>query len=187
MESKSMSSDTHNTPRVEALRGTIARLASEENDNLRWKLSRDETASALEASFDHADARAKQVAGIDAARLMTGARGHSALLALQGHHGQRYDDSTLRDVFALICAALGRKALRALYQPALAALPAGLDKDAKAARLAEIATDLDRLEAEEERLICEAAEQGIDVQRRPDARPEIVLALHADSEGGHHD
>lgn len=181
-----MSSDRF-TPQVATLRESITQLQAERSDCLRRKLSRDEAKAHFEAVCENAAERAGHVAHCDAGRLMAGASGHSALLALAGHHGARYDEATLRDVFALICAALGRKALRGLYLPALDALPAGLDAKPKVVRLVEIASELDRLEAQEERLICEAAEQGVEIQRRADARPEIVLAVRVDSEGGDHD
>ena len=93
---------------------------------------------------------------------------------------------TLRDpapgvapnVAHLFAALLGPDALAA-------ALSAGVDDvaddtmlpDARRARLAEIAAELDALEADEERLIEAAEARGEPIARRPDCRPEIVLAL----------
>lgn len=171
--------------KVTTLRTSIAHLHAERNTLLRQKNSRAEVIDRFDRLFDAAEARAHAVARLDAGRLMAGTSGDAALLALQGHHGQAYDSGTLQDVLAVVCAALGRRALRAIYAPALEALPAGLDKSKKPARLAKIAAELDKLEADEERMICEAAMSGIHIPRRIDARPEIVLS--AASEGGSYD
>lgn len=62
-----------------------------------------------------------------------------------------------------------------------ARLPEGLPKADRLARLGAIAAELLGLEIEEERLTCEGETAGTFVPRRRDARPEIVLALPAES------
>lgn len=61
-------------------------------------------------------------------------------------------------------------------------LPEGMPTAERAAALATLNADLDALERAEEREVCRLESAGQRVVRRPDARPEIVLAL-ADAEG----
>jgi len=70
---------------------------------------------------------------------------------------------------------LGADAVATALQKYTEHIPEGLDKPAREARLAEIGAELDALEAEEERLIEEAEAAGEYIERRPDARPEIIL------------
>lgn len=56
-------------------------------------------------------------------------------------------------------------------------VPEGTDAASRAERLAVLAAELDELEAREEQAICESEDGPHPYRRRPDARPEIVLAL----------
>ncbi len=92
------------------------------------------------------------------------------------------------DLGALMVALLGAQAVRAALLRGIDDVPVGLDRKAKAARLAAIERELDTLEAEEEALIEQSEAEGEPIQRRPNARPEIVLAPYeTNSEGGDHD
>lgn len=53
----------------------------------------------------------------------------------------------------------------------------GLSQAERRQRAAELRATLDRIEAEEERLIEQSEDEGLPIPRRPNARPEIILAL----------
>lgn len=74
----------------------------------------------------------------------------------------------------LLVAMLGAEAVKAALAGALGTLPEGMPRAARLDRLSAIAAELDRLEADEEALIDAA---GGAIERRPDARPEIILAV----------
>lgn len=81
------------------------------------------------------------------------------------------------DAGKLLAAVLGPKAIADALCARLDAAPTSADAEARALRLVEIGRELDTLERDEERLV-EASELTDDpIARRPDARPEIVLAL----------
>lgn len=77
---------------------------------------------------------------------------------------------------SLVVMALGVDTFMDRLRPHLAALPEAPSREAKAERLVAIAEELDRLESEEERLICQAEAEGHQIGRRGDARPDIVIA-----------
>ena len=68
---------------------------------------------------------------------------------------------------------LGADALRASLLRTVDAAPEGADREA---RLKQLAAELDKVEREEERVVCQLEQLGQPVLRRRDARPEIVLA-----------
>jgi hypothetical protein len=84
------------------------------------------------------------------------------------------------DVGSLLVALIGKDAVRKVLLAPLAKMPLGMAQKDRAARLAEITAELDKLEAEEERLIVDSEMFGEPIARRRDARPEIVLAMPAD-------
>jgi hypothetical protein len=65
-------------------------------------------------------------------------------------------------------------AVKSALAATLSTVPEGMPTTARLARIAEIASELNKLEAEEEALI-DAADGAI--ERRADARPEIILAV----------
>ncbi len=71
-----------------------------------------------------------------------------------------------------------RELLDAALDRAYAAQPPGLPLEARATELARLAARGRELEIEEERLIRAAEAEGIALERRADASPEIVLARH---------
>ena len=103
------------------------------------------------------------------------ARAGQAALSREVHNaatGQPSQPLTLRDqnLGPLMVALLGAENVALALQGALLSVPEGLPSAARLARIAEIGTILDKLETEEESLI-----DGSGFERRPDARPEIVL------------
>lgn len=81
------------------------------------------------------------------------------------------------DLGPLLAALLGPDKLAAALMPFAGALPPSTDRAARAARLAEIATELDALEDAEEVEVCRLEALGLWPVRRGDARPSIVLKL----------
>lgn len=79
---------------------------------------------------------------------------------------------TIAPILALM---LGADMLKERILAHLDAVPECPDTPQRLARIEEIGRELDDLESEEERLICEAEERGEFILRRGDARPEIVL------------
>lgn len=75
----------------------------------------------------------------------------------------------------LLALMLGADTLKERILAQLDAVPECPDTPERLARIEEIGRELDDLESEEERLICEAEERGEVILRRGDARPEIVL------------
>lgn len=71
---------------------------------------------------------------------------------------------------------LGADALRASLLRTVDAAPEGADRED---RLKQLATELDKVEREEEHVVCQLEQLGQPVLRRRDARPEIVLAAEA--------
>lgn len=78
---------------------------------------------------------------------------------------------------AAVMSLFSAEQLRAYLLAGIDEIPEGLDAADKARRLQEIEAELLDLEREEEALIVESERSGNAVQRRHDARPEIVLAL----------
>ncbi|MDP9919817.1 hypothetical protein J2W24_005497 [Variovorax boronicumulans] len=69
---------------------------------------------------------------------------------------------------------LGADTLRASLLRTVDAAPEGANREA---RLKQLGVELDKVEREEERLICQLEQLGQPVLRRRDARPEIVLSV----------
>lgn len=80
------------------------------------------------------------------------------------------------DLGPLLTAVLGPAAVRKALLATLDAVPEGMPAEARAARLAAIDADLEKLERDEERLVEMSQLDGDPIARRPDARPEIILA-----------
>jgi Flp pilus assembly protein TadB len=80
------------------------------------------------------------------------------------------------DLGPLLVALVGKTAIQKRLAALVDDLPDGLAPTAKAQHLEAIADELLRLETEEEARIVEMEQAGETVLRRPDARPEIVLA-----------
>lgn len=81
------------------------------------------------------------------------------------------------DLGPVLVALLGPDALAAALGRYVDELPPATDRAERTARLAEIAGRLGELENAEEVEVCRLEMQGLTVDRRADARPEIVLAI----------
>lgn len=80
------------------------------------------------------------------------------------------------DLWPLLLAVLGPKAVRAALLPYAEQLPPAPDPSEHSARLAELEAELGGLEREEELAIRALEAQGLSVIRRGDADPAVVLA-----------
>ena len=89
------------------------------------------------------------------------------------------DASVLTDMAPMLCSLFGPE-LKARLGQAIESLPItpGPALKDRPARLQHLRDELDRLERGEERLIREAEAAGEPLERRGDARPEIVLAAN---------
>ncbi len=81
------------------------------------------------------------------------------------------------DLGPILVSLMGAEPVRRKLHASAQSLPVGLSHAERVDRLTAIGAELDTLEAEEERLIVESEATDSPVQRRPDARPEIVLAV----------
>lgn len=87
------------------------------------------------------------------------------------------------DVLELLAPLLGpqlRAALIAELEARYAGSPPGLAADERQRRLAELDSEIARLETLEERAIQAASEGGMEVARRPDASPAALLGIAND-------
>jgi len=81
------------------------------------------------------------------------------------------------DAGPLLVALLGPAAVKQALSAACETIPPGLSPKERAAALAALQAELDRLESEEEALVVGMEARGQSVLRRADARPEIVLGV----------
>ena len=162
--------------KIDALRGQIKTLQRERTALQDQRYSRAEVAAKVRQMVLQWESEA---AHHNAQRLQWMAHGdHGAeLLAADCVHGlSTGNHAALGPAFV---AMLGAEVVSARLLAGIDQVPEGLDKAERLARIAAIGDELDRLEAEEERLISAAEAQGVEVLRRGDARPEIVLAITA--------
>jgi adenosyl cobinamide kinase/adenosyl cobinamide phosphate guanylyltransferase len=90
--------------------------------------------------------------------------------------------STLADTLALLAPLLHtqlRAAMIAELEQRYVETPAGLPTAERQRRLAELDAEIARLESLEEQAIVVAREAGMDVLRRPDVSPSVLLGLDA--------
>lgn len=160
---------------VAVLRKQIATLQAERNELTACKKSRAEVAAMLDAmlsSWSHTGhaSLAREVnraaAGLPVELLSL--HGTVPIAAAPGAANVSLSAGPL------LVALLGTDAIKNALAASLSAVPEGLPTAARLARIREIATELDKLEAEEESLIAVA--DGA-IERRADVRPEIVLAV----------
>lgn len=134
-------------------------------------LSRSEAEAVIDRHVDSLAAQGTARVG-HAVALLLGGHGLSNALAVRS-----VGAPALLDLGAVLAAVLGADPLKAALRSHLADVPEGLPRAARIARRAEIDAELWTIEAREEALIVAAEASGQSVQRRADARPEIVLAI----------
>jgi outer membrane murein-binding lipoprotein Lpp len=157
--------------KIEALRGQISTLQAERDalQNQTW--SRSEVAYKVRRMVDEWQDKSAEQNRLYLLWMAHGDHGHKLLTA----------DTVGTEHAAMLGPAmvtmLGAEQVAARLLAGIDSVLEGLDTAERLSRIAAIAADLDRLETEEEALVCAAETQGAEVLRRPDARPEIVLAL----------
>jgi hypothetical protein len=161
--------------KIEALRGQISALQTERVALQTQRLSRSEVAGKVRRMVDEWQDKAAEENRL---RLLCMAHGDHGLKLLTA---DTVDTVGYEGGYAMLgpamVAMLGAEHVAAHLLARLDTVPEGLDTAPRLARLVAIAAELDRLEAEEEALICAVEARGDEVLRRSDARPEIVLAL----------
>lgn len=163
--------------KIEALRGQICALKSERRALEQQRWSRAELAERVRGMVKQWEADAARENAQQLAWMAGGDHGTKLLVADTFDAGRAGLYAALAPALVLM---LGAEQVAARLLAGIEEVPVGLDTAERLARIAAIGRELDQLEAEEERLITEAEAEGLDVLRRPDARPEIVLALPAE-------
>lgn len=161
---------------IEALRARIAALQAERQTIVLQARTRAEVRAEIERTVTHWQERGAAALARELQRAALGAA--PDLLTAHGTGSAAGGVAHVRlDMGPLLTAVLGPAAVRKALVGALDAVPEGMPAEARATRLAEIDAEIDDLEKREEALICDAETlEGVEILRRPDARPEIILA-----------
>lgn len=155
---------------LEQLRQQIAALQSERDAVLNQKRSRADAAKLFGGLVDSWLAAGERQVETEIRRAALGAA-PDLLMARVNAPVINGTAHIAIDLAPLLTAIVGRVAIEKVIADALSKITAGLPAPKRAAKLTELAKQLDALEVQEERL---CAEHGFD--RRPDARPEIILS-----------
>lgn len=159
------------------LRQRIAALQAERTEIDRQKRSREEVKSAMDTWLSSAEQQGREALHLALERVVVG----QAFTPCHVHGTAAVFDSHCAaplslDLGPLLVMILGKAGVKKSLCVYLDGLPEGLDPESKASRLAEIEGELYQLETEEEARIVELEDAGEYFLRRPDARPEIILA-----------
>lgn len=159
------------------LRQRIAELQAERAAIHRQRRSRDEVKSAVDAWLSSAEQQGRESLHLALERAMVG----QSFTPCHVHGNAAVFDSHCAaplslDLGPLLVMILGKAAVKKSVSLFIDGLPEGLDPATRARRLAEIERDLYQLETEEEGRVVELENAGEPILRRPDARPEIILA-----------
>jgi hypothetical protein len=163
---------------IESLRVTIASLKCEQKTLTNQVRSRSEVV----AHVEHCAAKWEREAQASVHRTLNVlAYGHStALMRAEVIDGTTQAPSEA-EIGPLLTGLLGAARVVEFLLAGIDTVPEGLDTSDRLARLSVVNAELDRIEVEEERLIEASEYTSTLVPRRPDARPEIVLALPAEA------
>ena len=163
---------------VEQLRGTIRALQAERDALAGQRRSRDDVRALVESLVDRWHAQGCDAIERELQRAAAG--GAPDLLTLHGAAVVPAAPSAAPvalDLAPVLVGLLGAETVLAALLSRLDAVPEGTPPDARRERLAAIAAQLDGLERDEEKLIESSDFEGEPIERRADARPEIVLAV----------
>ncbi|ODV42264.1 hypothetical protein AWV79_28230 [Cupriavidus sp. UYMMa02A] len=163
--------------KIEGIRSQISALHAERAALVAQPVSRAEVLRRVDGVLDHYHQQGMAALSTELQRAAVG--GRVDLFALQGNALMDGKPGALPlslDAGALLVALIGVAPLRKLIVQAAECVPAGVETKARNARLAMIAAELDALERDEEHLIVLSEIDGSPIDRRFDARPEIVLA-----------
>jgi len=172
---KNTSSSLRN--RVEELRAKIGRAMAQRADLETSPVPVAEQVSRLCNWIDRQANGCDLVYGLGHFRAPVPERGYSPTLFLSAVRGGQRSVAEA-DLGPLLCALFGDELKQRLASVIEASgVKTGLPLAERPAMLAKVASELDQLELEEERLIVEAETAGMFILRRDDARPEIILSL----------
>jgi Flp pilus assembly protein TadB len=159
------------------LRERISELQSERASINALRRSREQVQATVDRWLSTAEAQGKAALQLAVDRAQAG----QALAPCQVHGNAAVYQSPGAAPFSidlgpLLVALVGKAAIHKRLSTLVDDLPDGLAPTAREQRLTAIDAELLRLETEEEARIVEMEQAGEPVLRRPDARPEIVLA-----------
>jgi hypothetical protein len=152
---------------IACARTDIAGLQSQLQIVSRAPLPLETQQEIAEADFERRARRAGPTVGID----------------MRGQLFLRWKDDVVTakdDVFDLILCIMGQEGRAALAKKAIATLPTPINPmsaEERKVRVAELEAQLHELEQLEEGLILRAEAEGLDVLRRPEASPAVVLGI----------
>ena len=158
---------------IDKLRAHIRALQAERDTLTTQTRSRAEVAAMLDRMIDNAATAGAAMLASEIASAVAG--GPVAPLNLRGIAPVPRAPgvaSVNLNAAPLLVALLGPLAVKAALSGAVASIPEGMPAADRLARLEAIGADLDRLETEEEALCTRDS-----IDRRPDARPEVVLGV----------
>jgi len=158
---------------VENVRASIARLTDERAELTHYPHSRAEIRTMVQARIDAWEKSARNRAARWIGQI---AQGDASPMQWADTTVSPGSFSGEADLGPILSAVVGAERLRNFLLTDLNDIaPDGPDKEARKARLAQIGAELDVLEAQEERLIERSEQAGAPIERRADARAEIVL------------
>jgi len=161
-------------PKIEALRKQIATLQAEHLELTNQKRSRKEVAMMLDAMVNQWAATGMQGIARDLMRAANGEPSEPLTLRAAAPVAAAPGVAQISlNLGPMLVALVGAESVKTAFISALGTLPEGMDRTPRLARLSAIADELDTLELEEEGLIVASAGA---IERRADARPEIILA-----------
>lgn len=163
--------------KIATIRSKIDVLHTERAALLAQPVSRADVLRRVDDALTHWHTQGMAALSIELERATAG--GRADIFTLRGNAittGQPGAAPFALDLGPLLVALIGVAPLRKLVAQAAERVPAGVESKARSSRLAMIAAELDDLEREEEQQIVLREIDGMPVDRRADARPEIVLA-----------
>jgi hypothetical protein len=160
--------------RIQAARVRISALKREQNElKGLWVRSRAEVAELVRRHVSAFEQEARETCRRALQELAGGH--HAAILQADVFVSGSSTIASEADLGPMLVAMLGADKITSVLLADIGAVPEGLPRADRLARLAAIAAELDTLEAEEEALIVASEATAAPVPRRPDARPSIVL------------
>lgn len=155
---------------ISSLRGQIKKLRDERDALTAQTRSRNEVRALVERQIAALQQQGQKQAARTLVRLAYGEMPTLLAAEVKGAFPQA-------DLGAVLASLLAADELRKFLLAGIEEIPESLDAADKAKHLQEIEASLLDLEREEEALIVESENCGQPVQRRRDARPEIVLGM----------
>lgn len=164
-------------PSIETLRKRIAALQAERAELESQTRSRAEVVTTLEGLIAQWSAMGAATIARELERLALGQPAEPLTMRKAVPVGAAPGVAPVSVNFGpLMVALLGADAVKSALMGFVQAIPEGVPTAQRLARLAEIGEELDRLESEEESMVVAS---GGTIERRANARPEIILGCEA--------